>query len=153
MSFPSEKLAPELVPERSKVVLDVEPSPIHEVGDLEFISVFKKGETRLKGWVIRELAQEAEALLGLFEAKRMLELKEQIPKDLENRMILFLGTVIKKRTHRQEFPFLWNVSGVWELQWGSIDLSWADDACLVPRLRLRDAPVLGEEDAVEMTES
>lgn len=136
MPFTSELLAAELIPYWSKVVEDVTPTEF-EIEDLEFISVFQKGDRRLKGSEIRELARAAGAIFGLVDGKRILQNAEKLSPEVKERSILLFGTMIQTRTGRRKVPFLWFIEGKWEFEWVWIDHSWAGYSCVVPRLRPR----------------
>ncbi len=92
--FPSQLLAPDLIPAGWRIESDVEPTEF-EVSDLEFIPFLKEGETVVTGDVMCERALVLKANLGLADGKKILANQDKIPKKLRGKWIALTGTVLR----------------------------------------------------------
>ncbi|TAN33268.1 hypothetical protein EPN28_02740 [Patescibacteria group bacterium] len=104
--LPSELLAADLIPEyedeagkkrKWEVVEDVAPSQF-EVKDLEYVSFLEPDDPGyVNGEVMRARAVVLKANYGLVDGKRMLECQAEIPKEMQDKIIVLPGTLLRGR--------------------------------------------------------
>ena len=100
------------IPKGWKIESDVEPSKIK---DFDFVSFLKKGEDYIGGTELQKRAEELNANLGMADAEYLLEHQNLIPAELQDKYLIFAGTVLRDSDGRFRVPCLYWDGGRWVL--------------------------------------
>jgi hypothetical protein len=128
---PSEVLAPDLIPEKWKVVDDVIPTPRLSLQAVEFISLLDEGQSWVSSAKMRERAKRLGADLGLADAKFFLEHQAEIQEELRGKVLVFPGTVLLDPDGRANAVCLEWSDGRWIVCFRWFDYDWQDFGRLV----------------------
>lgn len=92
--FPSEIYAPELIPNRYRIIEDVETS-LFKPSRLMYKKFIRRGQVYVPGFEMCETAHSFKGILGLVGGKRLLAHQSVIPTRMRDKRIILAGTVLE----------------------------------------------------------